>query len=263
MAHTWTDADRDRWGRPLVIPPGGGKATGYTRATTIAKTLDDGTALKKWAMRGVALGIAERRDLRAEAANSRDDKDALNRIAEEALNAAGGKERRELGSQIHGWTDQVDNGEQPWGIDNEGQADLDAYVTATADIDWKYVEQSVVCDELKVGGTPDRIGTYKGRLVIADLKTGGTDVSAFMRYSALSIAMQLAIYSRSLGYNVATGERFPLGDIDQNNGLVIHLVPGTAQVNLVWVDLRAGWEAAQHATAVREWRKRKDLWVGA
>ena len=265
MAHTWTDADRDRWGRPLVIPPGGGKAVGYTRATTVAKTLDDGTALKKWAMRGVAVGVAERRDLRAEIGNNRDDNKALDRICEEALNAAGGKERRELGSQFHQWSEAHDAGEQPWGIDADGQRDLDAYANATADLTHIHIEQAVVQDDLRIGGTPDRITEWpaKGWRGIADVKTGGRDTSSFMAYSALSIGIQLATYAHSVGYDVATGERFDLGDLDTRNGLVIHLVPGTAHVNLVWVDLEAGWEAAQHAVNVREWRKRRDLWVQA
>lgn len=37
-----TDAvRRDRWGRYLVVPPDGGKPVGYTRATTVAKALDE------------------------------------------------------------------------------------------------------------------------------------------------------------------------------------------------------------------------------
>jgi len=30
-----TEIERDRYGRPLVVPPAGGKAIAYTRATTI------------------------------------------------------------------------------------------------------------------------------------------------------------------------------------------------------------------------------------
>ena len=32
------NARRDRYGRYLVVPPGGGKPTGYTRATTVAES---------------------------------------------------------------------------------------------------------------------------------------------------------------------------------------------------------------------------------
>ena len=39
---------RDRWGRYQVLPPRGGKLVGYTRATTIAKILDDSSSLMAW-----------------------------------------------------------------------------------------------------------------------------------------------------------------------------------------------------------------------
>ena len=32
---------RDRWGRYLVLPEGGTKPIGYTRATTVAKGIED------------------------------------------------------------------------------------------------------------------------------------------------------------------------------------------------------------------------------
>ena len=54
---------RDRWGRPLIEPPDGGKAKPYTRVSTLAKTLDDKTALSKWLCRQTAIGLAQRPDL--------------------------------------------------------------------------------------------------------------------------------------------------------------------------------------------------------
>ena len=49
---------RDRWGRPLITPVGGGKPEPYTRVSTLAKTLDDKTALSKWMCRQTAIGLA-------------------------------------------------------------------------------------------------------------------------------------------------------------------------------------------------------------
>ena len=48
---------RDRWGRYLVLPPGAAKPVGYTRATTVAKTLDEQSNLVAWKARMVALGL--------------------------------------------------------------------------------------------------------------------------------------------------------------------------------------------------------------
>ena len=54
---------RDRWGRYQVLPPEGEKVQGYTRATTVAKALDDQSSLMTWNARMTALGLAARRPL--------------------------------------------------------------------------------------------------------------------------------------------------------------------------------------------------------
>jgi hypothetical protein len=46
-----TEIPRDRWGRPLIEPPDGGKPIGYTRVSTLAKALDDKTSLMDWKCR--------------------------------------------------------------------------------------------------------------------------------------------------------------------------------------------------------------------
>ncbi len=58
-----TEIERDRYGRPLVVPPAGGKAIAYTRATTIANSLDDASALTAWKMRMAAIGLTSRPDI--------------------------------------------------------------------------------------------------------------------------------------------------------------------------------------------------------
>ena len=60
-----TEPKRDRWGRPLIVPPDGGKAVPYTRCTTIADTLDERRALEAWMQRQVAVGLAMRPEGRA------------------------------------------------------------------------------------------------------------------------------------------------------------------------------------------------------
>lgn len=112
-------------------------------------------------------------------------------------------------------------------------------------------------DDLQVGGTPDLIAPSvageEGPFV-CDLKTG----PATLKYGALKVAMQLAVYARSNLYDPETGRRQP-HCARTNKGLVIALDSDTAQVGLHWVDLEAGWEAVQVCTRVREWRKRKNL----
>jgi len=58
-------ARRDKLGRYPGHRPGDAEMVSYTRATTVAKTLDDTSNLEKWSGRMVALGLAARPDLLA------------------------------------------------------------------------------------------------------------------------------------------------------------------------------------------------------
>ena len=57
------EVPRDRYGRPMIVPPKGGKPVPYTRTTTVAGSLDDGTALVAWKLRMAAAGLTLRPDL--------------------------------------------------------------------------------------------------------------------------------------------------------------------------------------------------------
>ena len=61
--------ERDRWGRPKIKAPDG-KLKPYTRATTVAGTLDDRHNLEKWLQRQAVIGLAKRPDLYALATQS-------------------------------------------------------------------------------------------------------------------------------------------------------------------------------------------------
>lgn len=240
---------RDRWGRPLVVPPGGGKPAPYTRVTTFIDVLDDKRALTDWMKRMVAIGLSERPDLLLAVSAHRDNKDELNRIAEEALEAAKGKAAATTGTALHALTEQNDRGMKLPPLPNDAARDLDAYRRATQDMEMLHIEDFVVHDGLKVGGTPDRIVRWGGHgNLIADIKTGD------IKYGAGKIAMQIALYSRSVFYDPGTGQRVSLPDVDQERGLVIHLPAGTGECALHWVDLRKGWEGVELAATVRRWR---------
>ncbi len=72
------EIDRDRYGRPLVVPPSGGKPVAYTRATTIANSLDDASALVAWKMRMAAIGLTTRPDILLSITAAQEDKMAVN-----------------------------------------------------------------------------------------------------------------------------------------------------------------------------------------
>lgn len=243
------DIQRDRYGRPLITPPDGGKPEAYTRCTTFVDALSDKTNLMSWRARMTALGLAQRDDLLLKIAqHDRDDKRGLDRIVTEAADAAGASRGADIGTQLHEATEKHDRGE-PVGPMGKFQSDLDAYIAATENITWTAVEQFRVQDEFKIGGTADRVANINGKSVIADVKTGGL-------YDVGKMAAQLACYANSVPYDTATGIREQdIPPIDLTTGLLIHLPEGQGRCDLYWLNLSAGWEAVQLAARVREWRQ--------
>lgn len=244
------EVPRDGYGRPLVIPPTGGKPVPYTRCTTFVGAIEDTYTLGLWQQRMVALGLADRPDLLMAVVAHRDQKGRLNAICKDAQEAAKAHAAATTGTALHALTERIDRGLTLGVIPEAYQADLDAYVRATARLKPVMIEQFCVQDPLKVGGTPDRVVEYKGKRYIADLKTGT------LTFGFVKIAAQLAVYARSRPYNVETGERTAHG-AEVDRGIIIHAPAGSGTCTLYWVDLLAGWEAVKVSKAVREKRALK------
>lgn len=245
------EIERDRYSRPLVKPPGGGKAVAYTRCTTFVGCLEDTYNLSRWQQRMVALGLSQRPDLMlGVTATDPDDKKALNRFCEDAMEAAKAHAAATTGTALHALTERIDRGQEVGAVPDAYLADLAAYTEATKDLTATHIEQFCVLDSLKIGGTPDRVVRYQGKRYIADVKTGSIE------YGVHKIAMQLAVYARSHTYDVATGVRGEHG-AEMDRGLIIHLPAGAGTCELVWVDLLAGWEGVKLAKRVREVRALK------
>lgn len=240
---------RDRWDRPLILQPDG-KEEGYTRVTTFAGSLEDQSGIAKWKQRLTAIGLADRPDLLLSVAAHRDDKKELGKITEQALEAGGASTAANKGTAVHILTEMRDRGEELPVVAPEIKRDLDLYTAATAGMKVAEIEKFLVCDSLKAAGTADRIFEFGGQRYIGDLKTGSVDLGI------VKIATQLSIYSRSAGYNEDTGERYPI-NVNQDWGIVIHLPVGVGEINLYWIDLNKGWDAAWLCKQVREFRKLK------
>lgn len=251
------DWRRDRYGRPLVRHPDTGKQVPYTRPTTLAKALSDMDGLMKWSNRMTALGLAQRQDLLLRvAAAGGDDKRELDRLCEQAKEAAASSSGANLGTALHKLTERIDLGEdvrapKPFDLD------LEAYEMALGNAGVKIVpgmvEISLVCDEVQAAGTADRLVAINGNHYVADLKTGG--FLAWQEY-----ALQLAIYAHSVPYDLTADERrdWPHPP-SQDKALIIHLPAGSGRCDLYWLDIARGWRAVKAALWVREWRKTKDL----
>ena len=256
---------RDRWGRYLVLSPTAGKLTGYTRATTVAKALDDGSGLIGWSKRMVALGLAQRPDLVAlVSATGPDDKRTLDSICERAAEAGGSTVRRDLGTAIHGML------EQSWGnpdyiAPEPYTADIiavhEALAAAGLTVDTTLIERIVVDDTHQIAGTFDlMVRDSSGVLRVADIKTG----SSLM--GALSFAIQLAIYANAdalytqgAAADGSEDVREPMPELATDYGYILHVQPGSGVCDIHTIDLTIGLDALELAMAVRATNKLKPL----
>ena len=259
---THTEVQRDRWNRPLIVPAGGGKPVAYTRCTSFVDVLEDKYNLQKWMQRMVAVGIGTRPDLHlsasALAADPDSNKRGLDDLCESAIEAAKGSAKATIGTALHAYIERINLGQEPGPIPAEYQQHINNYTTAVRGVLTPvHVERFTVQDELQIGGTPDLVAEIAGESgrFIVDLKTGPST----LKYGALKVAMQLAVYAHSELYDPGNGQRTPIDGIRHDKGLVIALDSETAACTLHWVDIAAGWEAVQVAAEVRQWRKRKTL----
>jgi hypothetical protein len=263
MNDGFVETRRDRWGRYLVVPPEGGKPVGYTRATTVAKTLDDTSSLMSWAERMTAIGLARRPDILAQITDAEHDKKALNRLCEQAKEAGGATIRRDLGTALHSilersWTDP-DYTPPAAHID-----DVTAVHATIEQAGYRIVEgmneRIVVNDEHRIAGTFDlMLEHHTGRRLIADIKTGST-----VAYSGLSFATQLTIYANAdnlytqgAAADGSEDVREPLPELDTSHAIIIHVEPGSGKCTLHRLTLDP--TILNLAIAVRTIRKRRDL----
>jgi len=255
------DFTRDRYGRPMVTSLTDGTPTPYTRFSSHGSCLEDRFGLERWKIRTAGKGLSSRADLFAQmAATPADDTKRLDALMDQALEAGGGGYGAGLGTALHEFAENVDNGlmtiadiPSPW------DADIAAYRQTLDDagltIEPGLVEVTLVHDGLQLAGTADRfLRRADGRLVCADLKTGKA-----IGANPLAYAVQLAAYATSQGYDIATGKRYDIGDVDHEVGLLIHVPAGRGECHLIEVDLSLGLEAAHLATVVKQWQKRKDV----
>lgn len=276
---------RDQWGRYLLPHPVTGlysddkvKATrrnGWMRVTTFAKAAADTYALTRYDERLTLLGATLRPDVIALAHGKdvREDKRELNQLVTQVKDAAGAKVAANIGTAVHGFTEQVDAG---WidlsDVPKAYQEHVERYLDELAQAGLKpvpgLIERTTFVSEWDVVGTFDRVLYHRpsDSYVIGDLKTG-RDLS----YGRMEIAIQLALYSRGVNahgvfdWNTQTWLR-EMHDgrnlrVRTDFGVVMHLPiqgPNAGQCTLKRINLTAGWEAARVSMDVLRSRKRDD-----
>lgn len=254
---------RDRWNRYMI------EGQPYTRATTVAATLDDTTNLSKWQQRMAIKGLTLRDDLlaQAHALDPDVDKKKFNKLCDDAREAAKANRGANLGDALHLFTENVDSGRlkpnklaQPYrGIIEAYRGLLDANGVRIIE---DHIEQIVAHvtttdDRPGVAGTMDRVvelvipGEVERSRVVADVKTGTT-----LDWSWLYISIQLAIYAtHTHTYDIATDTLGPpIPNLRTDRGLVIHLPSNGDEPTLHLINLERGFDAFLCAQEAREYR---------
>ena len=258
---------RDRWGRYQVLPPEGEKVQGYTRATTVAKALDDQSSLMTWNARMTALGLAARADLYAALTTvDPDDRKAIDGICKRASEAGGATVRRDLGTAIHAMLEQSFVNPD-YVAPEQFRADIEAVHQALADAGARvlpeYVERMVVLDGPQIAGTCDGVLEIGGQRFLFDNKTGSL---TSLKFGNLAWAIQMAIYSQAdalytqgAAADGSQDVREPMPDVSRERAVIVHIEPNSAACTLHWIDLTVGADALQVALDVRRFRKVKPL----
>lgn len=255
----------DRHGRYQLDADGKGLRP-YTRATTIAKTIEDEYHLSEWKARCAARGVALRDDLVARAkATPVEDKRVWKEILAEAevVNAGGAK--RNMGSAFHEFHERAPkmSGEEFAAQHPLIKATYAKYHAALKQCGIEEILTEVTLVNTKIGsaGKADGIARLRdGRYVIIDRKSG-----RITEYPH-SACQQLAIYANAdvmITYdeNGAT-VRHPVPPLDKHTALVLDVTIGddqTANVAVYDIDIWSGWAAVLLACDARRWRNRRDL----
>jgi hypothetical protein len=265
---------RDRWGRPLIIPPGGaGKPKAYSRASGFGKQIENTSSLEKWGKRQMLRAAAidptlidrvphdvqpdEEKGIEGSFPRTRGGeiskkhRDVLNSLVEQADEVVGSQDKASLGTDIHAATEFIDRGDsledKLIAYDPERRALLidraNAYYKVVKDYGFTFdsIEDFGVQDDVEVAGTWDRRGRVpfwrEHSQVILDVKTSGS-----MDFAGIGFAVQLATYAHSCAYDLHTGTRTPHDDMDLERALIIHVDRNLGgPVELYPVDIETGW----------------------
>lgn len=266
------EAKRDRYGRYIMRDPRSGvlnEKSGFTRATTFAKTMSDSFGLNQWGKRMVVKGLTMRPDLLdlAHGLDVRADREALDKIAEDASTHAGNKVAANQGTAFHKVTERLDAG--LIGLKDVPPRQLPEATAYLAEMRLKglttrreWIERSTMTDRPgeAVAGTFDRILTERnGQHVIGDVKSGRS-----IDLGAGEIAIQLWTYAVGVNqfgiYDRNTHTWAPGPKVSEEYAIVMH-VPvqrdggEPAYCKLHRIDLTEIAHAAKAAAWTRRWRK--------
>lgn len=249
-------------GRYKLPHPETGKVQLFSRVSTIAKAISDTYHLDRWNDRMIAKGMGLRPDL-AELARSLDvteDKEELQKLAQQAKEAAGGSVGANMGTALHAHCERMDGGEDVLAgrLPKETRADLEAYrdllKRKCIEIMPQYNERVVYTKASNTIGRIDRIGWDRELWPlprILDIKTQKT-----MDFGGGEIAMQLGMYGNAdYMWNEDTAEWEPMPEVDTQIAIVLWLPVKKAHAEDFTVPIDKGWRDVKLALDVRTRRK--------
>ena len=264
-------ATYDGWGRYKLPSPSTGRPTGYTRATTVASTLDDTYNLSRWSRRETvrhvltaagAAGESARLFAGLQDALDAGEKGNVDSILDAIDDLGGGKDAAELGTAVHAWLEAVDIGQiLPADVPQEFQPYIRSYRTVLARYGLtpvpEYAERVVLNDsgEETIAGTLDRIYRVEatGELILGDVKTSKT-----LDYSYLSISVQLALYGHASWMLKTDGTGWePMPEINRDYAVVLH-VPSDQPERAEAVTMDLAYGLASTAVSLDARRRRKE-----
>lgn len=263
---------RDRYSRYL-LPGSDGRDTPHTRATTFAKLGSSTFALSEWGERMLIKGMTLRPDLLAMAhgLDVKADRARLNQIADDAQAAGGNKVAANIGTALHGFSENLDAGLMKLEeIPEQWRGRMGQYLERMREFGLttrrEWIERTTAVDAadvsapLPVAGTLDRIlETPSGELVIGDLKSG-SDLS----YGFAEIAVQLWLYAHGANthglfdWNTGTWQKLDR-PVSETYAVVMHLPADGDGCTLYRVDLTKGREYAQVSGRVQSRQKDKQV----
>ena len=258
-------AVRGRYSVPL---PSTGKKTSLMRVSNLIKKAEDTYHLELWKQRNVVAGLVASPELfdAAQGLDVRGDKTELNRIAAEAMDAAGSNKMSDEGTRLHKSTEIADfAGGSLAGVPERHRTKIALYLGALRDYGLTVlpgmIERFTVSERYGVAGTFDRLCAWQSfGNVIVDLKTGDD-----LDLSFPSISAQLECYQDGVNNaGVFDGQRYDnRGKVRTDVGLVIHLPSTRDEVSVYRIKLAKGREildACEHVIRVRK-IKAKDVAV--
>lgn len=264
-------------GRYKLPDPRTGDYRMFSRASTIAKTLESTYHLDRWKDRKLAKGLSMRPDL-VDLAGSmdEDDKDGFADLVKTARDTAGANQGSNHGTAIHSLAERVDRGEcLPQGTRKSNADTIRAYQNAMAlaqcQVYPEYIERVVLTyiGDIPVVGRLDRVANARRPALLELLRPGPIDMIGDLKTGTsmlgeLSFAIQLSIYAHASYLWDEDGERWvPIEDtgleLDKGVAMVMHVPSDDIRCDIQLVNIQEGWEYAHLAMDVRASQRNKNL----